>query len=201
MPISRRCAARACRTSSPASRSSTCRCCWRSLNRELGIKRLLLEGGGKANGSFLRAGLVDELSLAIVPAVDGAKGAPHVFDSETEMTRPDGAGHGHDARRTARCWTTARSGCATRSRTAEEETMAITVKQRHPALGAEVQGIDMRRPLDPESVRAVRDAWTVISCWCFPTRTSPMPSMSPSRGISASPRSFTRPRSTCVRTG
>ena len=58
------------------------------LNRELGIKRLLLEGGGRANGSFLRAGLVDEISLAIVPTVDGAKGAPHIFDSETEMTGP-----------------------------------------------------------------------------------------------------------------
>ena len=55
------------------------------LNRELGIKRLLIEGGGRANGSFLRAGLVDEISLAIVPAVDGAKGAPHVFDSESEL--------------------------------------------------------------------------------------------------------------------
>jgi len=51
------------------------------LNRELGIKRLLLEGGGGANGSFLRAGLVDALSLVILPAVDGAKGAPSVFDS------------------------------------------------------------------------------------------------------------------------
>ncbi|MCW5746165.1 MAG: RibD family protein [Alphaproteobacteria bacterium] len=51
------------------------------LNRELGIQRLLLEGGGGANGSFLRAGLVDELSLAILPAVDGANGAPSVFDS------------------------------------------------------------------------------------------------------------------------
>lgn len=59
-----------------------------TLNRELGIKRLLLEGGGKANGSFLRAGLVDEISLAIVPTVDGARGAPHIFDSETEMTGP-----------------------------------------------------------------------------------------------------------------
>jgi riboflavin biosynthesis pyrimidine reductase len=58
------------------------------LNHELGIKRLLLEGGGRANGSFLRAGLVDELSLAIVPAVDGAKGAPHIFDSETELAGP-----------------------------------------------------------------------------------------------------------------
>jgi riboflavin biosynthesis pyrimidine reductase len=55
------------------------------LNRELGIERLLLEGGGGANGSFLRAGLVDELSLAIVPAVDGAKGAPSVFDSSVEL--------------------------------------------------------------------------------------------------------------------
>ena len=51
------------------------------LDRELGIKRLLLEGGGGANGAFLRAGLVDEVSLAIVPAIDGAKGAPSVFDS------------------------------------------------------------------------------------------------------------------------
>jgi riboflavin biosynthesis pyrimidine reductase len=51
------------------------------LNRELGIKRILLEGGGVTNGAFLRAGLVDEVSLAICPAIDGAKGAPSVFDS------------------------------------------------------------------------------------------------------------------------
>lgn len=51
------------------------------LNRELGVKRLLVEGGGGANGAFLRAGLIDEISLVICPAVDGAKGAPSVFDS------------------------------------------------------------------------------------------------------------------------
>jgi riboflavin biosynthesis pyrimidine reductase len=51
------------------------------LNRELGVKRLLLEGGGGTNGAFLRAGLIDELSLILCPAVDGAKGAPSVFDS------------------------------------------------------------------------------------------------------------------------
>src|SRR5262245_15635046 len=51
------------------------------LNAELGIKRLLLEGGGGSNGSFLRAGLVDEVSLAIQATVDGAKGAPSIFDS------------------------------------------------------------------------------------------------------------------------
>jgi riboflavin biosynthesis pyrimidine reductase len=47
------------------------------LNRELGIERLRLEGGGGSNGAFLRAGLIDEIS----PAIDGAKGAPSVFDS------------------------------------------------------------------------------------------------------------------------
>jgi riboflavin biosynthesis pyrimidine reductase len=51
------------------------------LNRELGLERLLLEGGGGSNGAFLRAGLIDEISLAICPAIDGAKGAPSVFDS------------------------------------------------------------------------------------------------------------------------
>src|SRR5882762_10124864 len=50
-------------------------------NRELALERLLLEGGGGSNGSFLRAGLIDEISLAICPAVDGAKGAPSIFDS------------------------------------------------------------------------------------------------------------------------
>ena len=51
------------------------------LNRELGVKRLLIEGGGGNNGAFLRAGLIDEISLAVCPVVDGAKGAPSVFDS------------------------------------------------------------------------------------------------------------------------
>jgi riboflavin biosynthesis pyrimidine reductase len=58
------------------------------LNRELGVKRLLLEGGGGANGAFLRAGLIDELSLVLCPAVDGAKGAPSVFDSAEPLTGP-----------------------------------------------------------------------------------------------------------------
>jgi riboflavin biosynthesis pyrimidine reductase len=61
------------------------------LNTEVGVERLLLEGGGGSNGSFLRAGLVDELSLAITPAIDGAKGAPSFFDSpeaETAVRAP-----------------------------------------------------------------------------------------------------------------
>lgn len=51
------------------------------LSRELGVKRLLVEGGGVANGAFVRAGLIDEFNLILSPAIDGAKGAPFVFDS------------------------------------------------------------------------------------------------------------------------
>ena len=47
-----------------------------------GIRRLLVEGGGRINGSFLYAGLVDELSLLLAPAVDGLMGAPALFDHE-----------------------------------------------------------------------------------------------------------------------
>jgi riboflavin biosynthesis pyrimidine reductase len=36
------------------------------------------------NGAFLRAGLVSEISLAIFPSADGAKGAPSVFDSHND---------------------------------------------------------------------------------------------------------------------
>ena len=44
------------------------------LAREFGIRRLLLEGGAGINGSFFAAGLVDELSLLVAPALDGRVG-------------------------------------------------------------------------------------------------------------------------------
>jgi riboflavin biosynthesis pyrimidine reductase len=44
------------------------------LGRELGIGRLLLEGGAGINGSLFAAGLVDELSLLVAPALDGRAG-------------------------------------------------------------------------------------------------------------------------------
>ena len=51
-----------------------------SLNREFGIKRLIVEGGGRINGSMLKAGVVDELSLLLAPAVDGLAGGGALFD-------------------------------------------------------------------------------------------------------------------------
>lgn len=47
---------------------------------EFGIKRLLLEGGGGINGSFLSAGLINEISLLITPIADGNPDLPTTFD-------------------------------------------------------------------------------------------------------------------------
>lgn len=51
------------------------------LRKEFGIKTLLLEGGGKINGSFLAADLIDELSILVAPVADGAIGTPSLFDA------------------------------------------------------------------------------------------------------------------------
>jgi riboflavin biosynthesis pyrimidine reductase len=61
-----------------------------------GIRTLLLEGGGKINGSMLRAGLVDEVSLLVAPIADGTIGTASVFD--IERARND-QGTAHDGRR------------------------------------------------------------------------------------------------------
>ncbi|WP_182086568.1 RibD family protein [Aureimonas sp. ME7] len=42
------------------------------LRSRFSVERLLLEGGGAINGSFLAAGLVDELSVVLAPALDGS---------------------------------------------------------------------------------------------------------------------------------
>jgi 2,5-diamino-6-(ribosylamino)-4(3H)-pyrimidinone 5'-phosphate reductase len=50
------------------------------LSEHFGIRTLLLEGGGHINGAFLEADLVDEVSLLIVPGIDGRHGVATVFD-------------------------------------------------------------------------------------------------------------------------
>jgi 2,5-diamino-6-(ribosylamino)-4(3H)-pyrimidinone 5'-phosphate reductase len=45
------------------------------------IKTLLLEGGGKINGSMLCIGAIDELSILLAPVVDGSSGSPALFDT------------------------------------------------------------------------------------------------------------------------
>lgn len=50
------------------------------LGEHFGIRRLLLEGGGHINGAFLQADLLDEVSLLIVPGIDGRHEIAAVFD-------------------------------------------------------------------------------------------------------------------------
>ena len=52
----------------------------RKLRARFGIRKLLLEGGGSINGSFLAANLIDELSILIAPVADGRVGTPTLFD-------------------------------------------------------------------------------------------------------------------------
>lgn len=51
-----------------------------AIGREFDATTLLLEGGGIINGAFLKAGLIDEISIIVVPAIDGLSGSPSIFD-------------------------------------------------------------------------------------------------------------------------
>ena len=52
----------------------------RKLATAFGLRKLMLQGGGKFNGAMLKAGLVDEISQIIVPVVDGGVGISSFFD-------------------------------------------------------------------------------------------------------------------------
>ena len=55
---------------------------------QFGVRTLMLEGGGSINGSMLRAGLIDEVSVLVTPVVDGRVGTPALFDVEDEAVPP-----------------------------------------------------------------------------------------------------------------
>lgn len=57
-----------------------------------GVKTLLLEGGGKINGAFLKHRLIDEFSTLIYPAVHGVAGAESIVDYDGADGEPPGAG-------------------------------------------------------------------------------------------------------------
>jgi 2,5-diamino-6-(ribosylamino)-4(3H)-pyrimidinone 5'-phosphate reductase len=63
----------------------------RKLKKMFGIKRLLLEGGGHINGTFVKAGVIDELSQLLMPLVDGSMDTPTLFDVEEGYTKRKGA--------------------------------------------------------------------------------------------------------------
>ncbi|MBC6610976.1 RibD family protein [Hymenobacter sp. BT507] len=52
------------------------------------IQTILLEGGGHINGSLLKAGLIDELSVLHYPVVDGAASSPTLFEQGDQPGPP-----------------------------------------------------------------------------------------------------------------
>ncbi|MEB0137117.1 dihydrofolate reductase family protein [Actimicrobium sp. CCC2.4] len=56
---------------------------------ELGTKRLIVEGGPHVSGSFVNAGLVDEVSVLVLPLIDGRGDHPASFEvSKETWTNP-----------------------------------------------------------------------------------------------------------------
>lgn len=51
------------------------------------IKTLMLEGGGYINGSLLNAGLIDELSLLMLPIADGTPKSPTTFEVSEYLSK------------------------------------------------------------------------------------------------------------------
>ena len=50
------------------------------LFKEFNVERLSITGGGNINGAFLKAGLLDEVSMMWCPGIDGRKGMAAAFD-------------------------------------------------------------------------------------------------------------------------
>ncbi len=46
--------------------------------------------------------------------------------------------------------------------------MTISVKPLHPMVGAEIRGVDLRQPVDPETFQEVHDAWMEHLVVVFP---------------------------------
>ena len=62
------------------------------LRVEFGIEKLLLEGGGYLNGAFLKAGMIDEISLLIYPGIDGLAGMDTIFEYQGEQNEKPSEG-------------------------------------------------------------------------------------------------------------
>ncbi len=51
------------------------------------IKTLMLEGGGHLNGSFLNEGMIDELSLLLIPVADGTAQTTSLFEVNKDQLK------------------------------------------------------------------------------------------------------------------
>ncbi len=66
--------------------SLDCKAAAEKLKRLFMIETMLICGGGTVNWSFMQQGVVDELSLLLVPAADGDPSTPTVFEKSEFLT-------------------------------------------------------------------------------------------------------------------
>jgi 2,5-diamino-6-(ribosylamino)-4(3H)-pyrimidinone 5'-phosphate reductase len=59
------------------------------LNARFGVKTIRVDSGGALNGALLRAGLIDEVSVLITPALVGGTTPRSIFTAP-DLTSPDG---------------------------------------------------------------------------------------------------------------
>jgi riboflavin biosynthesis pyrimidine reductase len=58
-----------------------------TLATELSVTKLIVEGGSRISGAFVNEGLVDEVSVLIIPLVDGRSEHPSSFEVPMEKWR------------------------------------------------------------------------------------------------------------------
>lgn len=58
------------------------------LEKEFGVKLAVITGGGHINGSFLDAGLIDEVEIMVGPGIDGREGWTASFDGRAQDRNP-----------------------------------------------------------------------------------------------------------------
>lgn len=63
-----------------------CKMAMEKLYRLFHIEKLLICGGGAADWTFLRAGMVDELSMLLSPVTDGSSGTASVFSQIPDLS-------------------------------------------------------------------------------------------------------------------
>ncbi len=56
------------------------------LKTRFGIERLMIAGGGYVNGSFLQAGMIDEVSIILAPVADGNTRSVSAFENHDFLT-------------------------------------------------------------------------------------------------------------------
>lgn len=58
------------------------------LEKEFGVKKTVITGGGHINGSFLDAGLIDEVEMMFGAGIDGREGWAASFDGRAQNRSP-----------------------------------------------------------------------------------------------------------------